>query len=50
MNLTLNYLVFFWNNTELRKEGSKILKTYFDGQEDQYIELNVVSMWEKQSN
>ena len=35
MNSTLNCLVFFWGNRELRKEGSKFLKKCFDRQEDQ---------------
>ena len=29
MNSSLNCLVFFWMNRELRKEGSKIIKKYF---------------------
>ena len=35
MNSTLNCLVFFWGNREMRKEGSKILKKCFHRQEDQ---------------
>ena len=42
MSSTLNCLVFFWGNRELRKQGSKILQKYFQGQEDQQIDLNVV--------
>ena len=33
MNSTLNCLIFFWGNRELRKEGSKILKKCFHRQE-----------------
>ena len=29
MNSTLNSLIFFWGNREMRKEGSKILKKVF---------------------
>ena len=42
MNSTLNCLIFFWGNRELRKEGSKILKKRFHSQEVQQFELNVV--------
>ena len=31
MNSTLNCLIFFWGNNELRKEGLKIIKKYFHG-------------------
>ena len=48
MNSTLNCLIFFWGNRELRKEGSKILKKCFHRQEDQQFELNVVQMRERQ--
>ena len=44
MNSTLNCLIFFWGNREMRKEGSKILKKCFHRQEDQQSELNVVQM------
>ena len=44
MNSTFNCLIFFWGNREMRREGSKILKTYFHGREDQQFELNVVQM------
>ena len=44
MNSTLNCLVFFWGNREMRKEGSKILKKCFRDKEDQQLELNVVQM------
>ena len=44
MNSTLNCLIFFWGNRELRKEGSKILKKCFHRQEDQQFELIVVQM------
>ena len=35
MNSTLNCLGFFWGNTAMRQEGSKILKRCFHGQGDQ---------------
>ena len=35
MNSTLNCLVFFWGNRDMRQEGSKILKRCFHGQGDQ---------------
>ena len=35
MNSTLNCLLFFWGNRELRKECSKILKKCFHRQEVQ---------------
>ena len=44
MNSTLNCLIFFWGNREMRKEGSNILKKCFHRQEDQQFELNVVQM------
>ena len=44
MNSTLNCLIFFWGNREMRKEGSKILKKCFHREEDQQFELNVVQM------
>ena len=44
LNSTLNCLIFFWGNREMRKEGSKILKKCFHRQEDQQSELNVVQM------
>ena len=34
MNSTLNCLIFFWGNNELRKEGLKIIKKYFHGWEE----------------
>ena len=34
MNSTLNCLVFFWMNRELRKEGSKIIKEYFSSRDE----------------
>ena len=49
MNSTLNCLIFFWGNRELRKEGSKFLKKCFHRQEDQQSELNVVQMRERQT-
>ena len=45
MNSSLNCLIFFWGNREMRKEGFIILKKCFDRQEDQQSELNVVQMW-----
>ena len=42
MNSTLNCIIFFWGNRDLRKEGSKILKKCFHIQEQS--ELNVVQM------
>ena len=33
MNSSLNCLIFFWGNREMRKEGSKILKKCFNRQE-----------------
>ena len=50
MNSTLNCLIFFWGNREMRKEGSKFLKKCFHRQEDQQFELNVVQMRERQTN
>ena len=44
MNSTLNCLIFFWGNREMRKEGSKIAKNCFHRREDQQSELNVVQM------
>ena len=49
MNSTLNCLIFFWGNREMRKEGSKILKKCFHRQEHQQTELNVVQMRERQT-
>ena len=49
LNSTLNCLIFFWGNRELRKEGSKFLKKCFHRQEDQQSELNVVQMRERQT-
>ena len=49
MNSTLNCLIFFWGNREMRKEGFKILKKCFHRQEDQQSELNVVQMRERQT-
>ena len=49
MNSTLNCLIVFWGNREMRKEGSKILKKSFHRQEDQQSELNVVQMCERQT-
>ena len=39
MNSTLNCLIFFWGNREMRKEGSKILKKCFHRQEYRRSEL-----------
>ena len=44
LNSTLNCLIFFWGNREMRKEGSKIAKKCFHRQEDRQFELNVVQM------
>ena len=44
MNSTLNCLLFFWGNREMRKEGYKILKNCFHSLEDQQLELNAVQM------
>ena len=44
LNSTLNCLIFFWGNREMRKEGSKIAKNCFHRREDQQSELNVVQM------
>ena len=44
LNSSINCLIFFWGNRELRKEGSKILKKCFHRQEVQQFELNVVQM------
>ena len=44
MNSTLNCIIFFWGNRDLRKEGSKIAKNCFHRREDQQSELNVVQM------
>ena len=49
MNSTLNCLIFFWGNREMRKEGSKILKKCFHRQEDQQSELNVVQMRKRET-
>ena len=43
-NSTLNCLIFFWRNREMRKESCKIAKKCFHRQEDQQSELNVVQM------
>ena len=42
MNSSLNCLMFFWGNREMRKEGSKVLKKCFNRQQVQELELNVV--------
>ena len=44
LNSTLNCVIFFWGNREMRKEGSKIAEKCFHRQEDQQSELNVVQM------
>ena len=49
LNSSINCLIFFWGNRELRKEGSKILKKCFHRQEVQQFELNVVQMWDIQT-
>ena len=51
MNSTLNCLIFFWGNREMRKETSKILKKCFHRQQHQHqqAELNVVQMRERQT-
>ena len=49
MNSTLNCLIFYWGNREMRKEGSKILKQCFHRQEHQQAELNVVQIRERQT-
>ena len=42
MNSSLNCLMFFWGNREMRKEGCKILKKCFNCLKVQQLELNVV--------
>ena len=49
MNSTLNCLIFYWGNREMRKEGSKILKKCFHREEHRQAELNVVQIRERQT-
>ena len=42
MNSSLNCLMFFEGNREMRKEGSKMLKKCFNRQQVQQLVLNVV--------
>ena len=44
MSSALNWLVFFWGNREMRKEGCNILKKCLHGQEVKQLKLNVFQM------